>query len=763
MMELDPLILTKQSSSTKHNCNINNMKIDIPSGDESVPKQEQATPETAPERKKDSSQKVVTNKSSKAFAFVGAIVVLAVIAIVVALLPDWGDNDSTNNMASSNLDSTSNSNNNNSSSNNNNNNYNNSSSSTNSNDINSSGSNATASNESTPLFFESTQGPFEIKIPLLSSNITNPYTSVAEAKHDLEELAKYVVNTAIVQRSSGGPAVYPGGPDLFLQTEAAPTEDGDRQEANEGAGPASGSAGSDFGGVSDFETYQQEIGVIRSDFVKSNGAYLYAAMSSKILIWDLEGNILDTVIMPPINVPEVEPVEVQDEEEVLNEDVETETTTAQARSSPVWGWTPEPYIDALLLNSQGTRLTAVVSGYGTEYDFIGQDVIPVLDNYKGTRIIVYDIQDDGTLSEVSQTDINGYHLNSYTVGDNVHIVTKTGLRTWDHLIQPIDRWMPEFEGMSDEEYEAAAKAKAEELIPVFVDEVMDLYTKDGQVTLSRLAVFAESISDDDEVTDIIFSPGIANSITEVNSFDMGQVDSFTKLSVSTSATLQPGQWGYVYATPGWIWVADQGWRWVKDSSTYVQDTILLGFRLDGSSSSFVVYGSIPGSLLSQFSIDFYKDLESGEEYVRAATTINFSWGGWWGAPEVDADLEDSSRTKNQVIIMKVPALAGDLQVGDKLEQLGSVELGKKDEVRSNVVDNFAESKHSNSSHRLFLIHRVLQLCVSLTTSRTLSRLKEQIRSMFWICQILWSRRCWENWRFRAFLSLCIPSRMTTPS
>jgi hypothetical protein len=244
------------------------------------------------------------------------------------------------------------------------------------------------------------------------------------------------------------------------------------------------------------------------------------------------------------------------------------------------------------------------------------------------------------------------------------------------LIYPLQRWLPEYEGMSDEEYEAAAISKAEELIPAFVDKVLDLYTLDGEIILSRLSLFVDSIASGNKTSDIIGTV-IAQSITAVYSFDVSAVTS--TLSFSTSATLQPGSWGYVYATDDWIWVADQGWRWVPDESNYVQDTVLLGFRLDGPSSSFSVFGSVPGNVLSQFSIDFYKDAETGKEYVRAATTLNFWWGMWWGFAEARNEDEETSITKNQVVILEIPDQDGG-QTGNQLIERGSLVLGKTNEV-----------------------------------------------------------------------------------
>jgi cytoskeletal protein RodZ len=668
-VERDPLFPKSSSQSISHTTN---MTVGIPSGSDEKPSMEMEQ-ETAPTKEE---YELVTNKSSKGpkvFFGVGIFVVLAVVAIIVALLPDWGKNDAPKSITAYEVNSNQ--------------------STSNQSTSNGRDKNRTSSNSNEPaLYFESDKGPFHIKIPLLSSNMTKPYTSKDEVKHDIEQLAKYVVNQAILQGINMGNATFLP-PEMFVQAEgdAAVSE----TAAGAGAGPDS-SRDEAFAGASDFETYQQEAGVIRSDYVKSNGDYVFAVLEDKILVWNLEGALLETVIMAPINVPESntstpypmpEPgVEVSDAG--MEAEVEDGKDTSESRSSVIWEWIPKPYIDALMLNSEGTRLTAIVSGYGVEhgvpygvpYD-VGVDTIPVIQDYKNTRVVVYEIKDDGSLDEISQADMNGYHVNSYTVGDNVHVVTKTGLRTWDYLMQPIERWSPAFQGMSDEEYEAAAILKANEIIPIFVEKVLDLYSKDGEVVLSRLAVFAESVTSEDDITDNLFGSEIANSITEVNSFDMGQADLSSSLSISTAATLQPGYWGYVYATTDWIWVADQGWRWVQDSNTYVQDTILLGFRLNGPSSSFSVYGTVPGSLLSQFSIDFHKDPDSGEEFVRAATTLNFDWGFWWRNDVAVNDQDESSRTKNQVVIMKVPQIGNGLQTGDQLEQLGSVELGKKDEVR----------------------------------------------------------------------------------
>mmetsp|Transcript_25143 Transcript_25143/g.44034 ORF Transcript_25143/g.44034 Transcript_25143/m.44034 type:complete len:867 (+) Transcript_25143:200-2800(+) len=613
-----------------------------------VDRMEQAVPETVPieERKENMMEDAseTPSKARKTYLFMGVILVVAAVAIVVALVPDWGKSGSTttSSLASDGLPD-----------NGTNGEHNGNSSSTGSTK---SESEAPLAGEE-PTFFESSEGPFEFKIPLLSSNVTETYRSVEEARHDIEQLARLIVNRQILQGMENDDWFGPPIAATTSEVAADSTANGDKGQSE--------SASSAFAGTDDFETYQQEAGVVRSDYVKSNGVHVFAAVQDRILVWDVQGNLRKTVTMPPLNLTNggkpplpVEPLPI-----------------AEAKSS-IW-WNPKPYIQGMLLSPDGARLTVIVGGYGGEYT-AKEKTIPIIYELKGTRVIVYDIGDDGILTEVSRTDIDGNHLNSYSVENNVHIVTKAGLNTWEHLVSPIQRWSQEFYGMTAEEYKVAATVKAQALIPDFVQKVLDLVTVDGQIILSHLAVFADSISADEQTSIQAFGGDVANSLTQVYSFDMSKASTISDLSLSKSATLQPGYWGYVYATNDWIWVADQGWRWIEEENTYAQDTVLLGFKLNGPSTDFAVYGSVPGSLLNQFSIDFYKDQKTETSYVRVATTLNFWWGGWWGVPQ-EAD-DDSSRTKNQVIIMELPPQDDSvIQLDNKLIRRGSVQLGKKDE------------------------------------------------------------------------------------
>lgn len=629
-----------------------------------------------------------SQEKNRGLAVAFLVSICVVIAVLVALLPNWGGNNDDNSQSSS---------------------------------------SSTTTTSQTSSFFESTDGsPLKARLPVFSSNITQTYGSRQEAQADLEQLARLLLNGAILEGVHQG--MHTGGgmdcPTCDFATEegggpvpvASVPEGGDAAFAD-ATGESSGSGnrgdGSAFGDASDFETYNQEEGVVRSDMVKSDGTHVFAATEDRILVWNLQGELVHTLQLPAIEYPDgvippggpypvepfpLEPVPIVPEEvDGVNgtttqggeKEEETVTVMDEARSSMIW-WNPQPYIQALLLDAYGERLTAIVGGYGAQHMYNGNDggkdekeSTPVIFDYLGTRIIVYSIDEGGILTELFQTDVHGNHVDSYSVGSTTHLVTKATLNTYDHLFRPIQRWNPEFEGMTDEEYQAAAVIKAESLIGDFVSKILDLVTVEDQVILSHLSVFADSLSgvnnDDERGRSLFYNDFIADSISQVISFDARSVESDGDLVLSTSATMQPGYWSYVYATKDWLWVANLGWSWLEEEGTYTDTTMLLGFRLDGPSSTFAAVGSVPGSLLSQFAIDFVAVGDT--EFVRVATTLNFG-SGWFMGFEEDSESETTSdnarevasRTKNQVFVLEIPT------DGDELLRRGTVELGKKDEV-----------------------------------------------------------------------------------
>jgi len=571
-----------------------------------------------------------------------------------------------------------------------------------------SNSNSTSVQEAAGPTLTITDNPFDTELPLVSaansnSNInTEPYISIEDARNDIEQLAKSIVNKIIVVEANknddlrynnwddrGGGFVMESEPmmsaDMNVAAARAPSA-----SASSAAKGVSESSGSVFEGADDFETYQHEKGAVKSDLVKSNGRHVFAAVEDRILVWDLDGILSKTITLPSIKTAADEPETSK----------QAQQGSKQKRSSMFWS--PKPHIQALLMNPDGTKLIVVAGGYGNEYKptFSERDVIrlPIIQNYMETRVIIYDI-DESVLTELSQSTMNGYHVDSYMVGSNLHVVTKMTVNTWEYLSRPLQRWT--FEDMTSDEYVAAATLKAEEILPEFVINLVDLVSdEEDNVALTRLSAFVDPSAD--PISDY-------STMTQVNSIDTNniigsEIDDMS-LNVSKSLVLQSGNTGYVYATDEWIWVTDQSWAWNLEKGEYMEQTRLLGFRLDGATSTFGVIGSVPGSLLSQFSIDFVTDKDKDKEYIRIATTQNLFQRGWWGAPvpvvmpdifRVDEDEEvedeevaeesstfeakedpmDESRTKNEIIILEIP----NVEDSNELIKLGSVRLGKKDET-----------------------------------------------------------------------------------
>lgn len=730
------------------------MGIEVPQGDALAP----------PEQSKPETNNATTSSNTKKFVLVAVLISLVLAAVLIGVLPDWGEKKD-NELESSNgtTDASKPTNN---------------------------GTNdeREAENGTFPSisYLESSSGPFNVRIPLFSSKITEGYSSEQELGLDLEQLAKFLLNDAITTNAAAG--VYSGDDgEKFVDEggtmdmgapEAAPVADG--QTADSAVSGSASQSSNALDGVDSFNTNNQELSVDRADFVKSDGTYIYAAYGDYLVVWTIDGSgIISKIQMPPLNLPNWGGG-IVDDPIMLGEDTASSGSTTETNSTAssseafvtdvgmIW-WQPKPRIEALLLHEG--RLTVVISGYGMEYaDKLGYT--PVLYDYRGTKIQVYDIN-DGNLQIVSEGDVNGSFRNAYSAGENAYVVTQSSINTWDYLLAPVQRWQPAFVGMDNETYvQAVVKLVDEGLVQTFVDELLSELRINGQIDLARLSAFTDSIAEDHSDAPL-YSGGVANAVTQVVSFDMtlGSSTDIQPLSPHVAGTFHPGSWGNVYAVSSMIIVADQGWSWIPADNLAVDKTYLIGFRLDGPSSTHAMIGSVDGYLLNPFSLDFVEKAEGS--YVRIATTQNF-WTPWFGGPivmeggedmvmEADSEsvtqdvapeepVEPKSSTLNQIIVLKVPSTLTDGET--VLEQVGSVELGEPNEVSDSLVD--ALLLQWTPSDYFFLSHRGSRVCVSLTTSHTPSHSSRSILSMLWIFPVN-SRRLLVRSRSTASLNICTQS------
>ena len=545
--------------------------------------------------------------------------------------------------------------------------------------------------------FESSNGPFNVTLPLFSSKVTEGYATSEELKQDLDQVAKFLLNNAITQNVEGG--IY------FVGEDAMNSTIGDAVSTTIGAGEEDSSKfeadSPSLEGVDDYGTNNQEFTIDRADYVKSDGNFVFAAYSDYLVVWATDGQgIITKIQMPPLNITgytgcpidvfpciafEPRPVEGNATDGSTGDGSSSNNNSEKIAASDSMGmWVnPKPRIEALLLH--GDRLTAVISGYGME-NSQKLDHVPVLYEYLGTKIQVYEIN-NGDLKKVSETDVNGSFRNAFSVDENAYIVTQSTINTWDHLLAPIQRWQPQFAGLDDEEYlKAVDKIIDDGLVDSFVDLLFTELQVNGEIDLTRFSLFADSISTDN-LEDSLFADYTGKAVTQVVAFDMtlgSTSDNIEVLKPNIAATFQATTWGQVYAMGDMIIVADQGWSWIEQDNQAAQKTFLIGFRLDGPTSHHELIGTVPGYILNPFSLDFVEKTEGA--YLRIATTQSF-WTPWVLSMEGDAAAVDGqeaetvaqepeSSTLNMIIVLKVTTES------NELEQVGSLELGEPNEVRS---------------------------------------------------------------------------------
>jgi len=503
--------------------------------------------------------------------------------------------------------------------------------------------------------------PFEIEDLFSSLNATEPYVSIEDLRKDIEVLAKTFANTIILEEANKYQRNKFDFRTSFPETSPPTSEFTEETTSFLETPPVVDIAASvatartrSFEKVDDFDTYQREAGVVSEDHVKSDGEHVFFGTGNSIKVWDIEGKLFETTTIKSVYTRTDEWDLAHDRDRHNMNDVS---------------------IVALHMNKEESKLTVISLDFYSANTAVG----PIIEHTSATQVTIFSI-DGGSLTEISHTYIDGIHVNSHAVGNNVHVVTRTLLSTSAFIDEHLYR--KNFDdanrtqntpSMTNEEYVAVATRRAEEVMPEFVDKVIDLVTEGDEINLSRVVGFRNSVND-------------YRSVTQVSSFDISNVSDVDdiELHASKSLSFQAGSEEYYFATDEWIWISHLKYGWGPSKMEYFEDTLLLGFRLDGASSTFAAVGSVPGHLLNEFSIDFVK--EDDKEYVRVAVTeflFNdffvdepFRWGQ---TAEPTSEDESESRTLNQIIILEVPKVEDDSQKINTLEQLGSISVGKKHE------------------------------------------------------------------------------------
>jgi len=387
-----------------------------------------------------------------------------------------------------------------------------------------------------PLFYESSSGIFQVKIPLFSSSSMRGYSDASELKKDLTEAVKFRINRFVEQSNT-----YLSRP---VSGEVG-TEDGLAPEA-----PA-GSASSAAGDVDDFDTNTVEDSIDEGDFLKTNGVYAFAAYGQYVVVWDVKtGEQIINITLPSLNTtdgvaPEpIEPYVIEDS----TGGSDGGERNLQVIADEYYYWPVAPTVQSLLLHQD--RLVVIANGYGqmirNELDYL-----PVLYDAFSTNVRIYDISQLGTTGElplVKETHIHGNFDSVRADGNKVHVVTFSGLDWWSPVEQQLYRYQSQFQDLDDDEYMVAARQLAEdELIPNFVSRLIQDLSVNGELAnIARVSMWQKRLSTDSKIEDRVWENGIMNGFAQVASFDM--LDTSSDLTYSMSGTLMPTSWGYTYST-----------------------------------------------------------------------------------------------------------------------------------------------------------------------------------------------------------------------
>ena len=317
-------------------------------------------------------------------------------------------------------------------------------------------------------------------------------------------------------------------------------------------------------------------------------------------------------------------------------------------------WRPKANIQALLL-SQNT-LAVIVSGYGMQLRPATDS--PIIQGYLETQIRLYDTTQLGTTGELpllGVQNVHGYLSKGYLFNGIAHITTQSSVNTYDQLLYPVQYWHPDNQGLTPDEYEAKVMENAEEYAQEFASKLLqELSASTGVMPkTARMTVMSEGSSEGAGFENQFYSGGYGNSMYQITSFHMDDAltdppedDGPPTLQVKQTVKFMPSWWGLDYSAGDTIIVAAQGTAWNTLRVSPEQRTMLFGFSLVDLDSTPTYSGSVPGTLISDYSIDYV------DGRIRVATTERHSW---WGGPVlwvddvlVDSAVADSATVSNPV-------------------------------------------------------------------------------------------------------------------
>ena len=472
------------------------------------------------------------------------------------------------------------------------------------------GGNNHTSTSSNPIGGENPITFASLLTTISNDTIKQSYDSCDSLNDDLSLLAQLIANRTVESYDwyFDQPTTYYEQPvyDTGVTADGSTADSG--PETQELGSAPSGSASKPVS-ESNFGTNNQVKGVEEGDLVQSNGEQVFVVYGSEII----------ELAADTVNI--------------------TSRTKIPTKSDEC----SVGYIASMLLIDD--RLVVVATSYCNEV--VASDSTSTSDiSYFGQDSSDVYIYDTSNMSLIETVNLSGSFISARGVGGTVHIVTTTYIDSYG-LIQYLEPWREDIYGVNvtKAQYRTIAQEQVKEHSQEFVDRI----TQGLDCTrLQKIALFQNS---DSELT---FS-SILDSIASVTSFAI-KSDS---ISTSVTSVMLPSGGYTVYASAEYLILAVQGW-WVDEAAT--EQTYLISYKLEGSSSNVTSIGMVPGYILNQLSIDHA--VQDGENYLRVASTTSSQWA------QSGDNWVQNTNTTSQVTVLKIDDDFTSMSVVGTVKNLG---------------------------------------------------------------------------------------------
>lgn len=509
--------------------------------------------------------------------------------------------------------------------------------------------------------YDTSNGPFNASIELLSAKVVNGYKDEEDLKEGISNAANFYLGS-IYKQYSNDTTMY--GDDK-ISNGATTTQ------------TRSGTISKSSTPLNDIGTSNQELGIEEGDLIVSDGTFAYAAYGKYLVIWNKEtGDMVKTIEMPPVNITyQGNPWSAySDIDPFQGTSAPSDFSSSSSAYNSMYYWPVEPYITSLLLHER--RLLVLVSGYGEtlkERTETGSSK-HVLDSYLSTHIRVYDTMimlmsngaDSGLLGS---TDVNGMVNGLRSSGGIVQIAASSTVSAYEYLDNPMQELMMRT-SMNDKDFETEAASLSTNYA---VQLMRDLRAGENPMpNLFRINLFQNSTSDSG-LEELSYSNGIMRTLAIVHTVNLTSANMSESLAnISSSGAFLPSDYFLVYGTAEMILLAGPVYEYDSDVGSSKVSTALVAFSLEGATTKPHSIGTVPGSIMSSYALDIVGDT------IRIATTVlNDTWvmdpmstqvpGGMWPTPD----------TENFVIVMQMPGVNG-TNAGLMVEK-GRVQVGKPKE------------------------------------------------------------------------------------